>query len=307
MKDRRCLYLAALLIAVFSPISIHAQSLEEFKQNHPRARFFNDAQFYQPQSEADEAASYTTIYGTVLANGPTPEASAWNHVNELKPLLGEDIGNFAPAIQFNGETIQGVMFNRDLGKHKFKTFRFEQQKNGMPVFRSGIGFLVRNEADNPLVVSSFNVKELAGHDLGGAIPPAEVTPAMMTNVRELLEGKPVERSVLGRGKRLRINVGEEKVVIYAGIEGAPAEPQKAISFVAKRGSVQTYPDYQKYLFVASVDTGEILLIEGANSVELDPLQGYVVPKGVVHKTRAPTRTVVLMVETASIVPTGDPS
>jgi hypothetical protein len=31
----------------------------------------------------------------------------------------------------------------------------------------------------------------------------------------------------------------------------------------------------------------------------------VVPKGVVHRTRAAERAVVLMVETAAIVPTGD--
>ena len=50
----------------------------------------------------------------------------------------------------------------------------------------------------------------------------------------------------------------------------------------------------------------IIDIEGAKTVELDPLQGYVVPKGVIHRTRAPNKTVVLMVETAEIVPTGDP-
>jgi hypothetical protein len=30
-----------------------------------------------------------------------------------------------------------------------------------------------------------------------------------------------------------------------------------------------------------------------------------VPRGVVHRTRAPVRTVVLMIEAATIVPTGD--
>jgi mannose-6-phosphate isomerase-like protein (cupin superfamily) len=39
-------------------------------------------------------------------------------------------------------------------------------------------------------------------------------------------------------------------------------------------------------------------------VELRPREGFVVPKGVIHRTRAPERTVILMVETASIVPTG---
>ena len=45
-------------------------------------------------------------------------------------------------------------------------------------------------------------------------------------------------------------------------------------------------------------------LEG-RTVELGPRQGLVVPRGVVHRTRAPTRTVVLMVEAASVVPTGD--
>jgi len=41
------------------------------------------------------------------------------------------------------------------------------------------------------------------------------------------------------------------------------------------------------------------------SIELEPRQGFVVPKGVVHRTRAPEKAVILMVETAAIVPTGD--
>jgi len=41
------------------------------------------------------------------------------------------------------------------------------------------------------------------------------------------------------------------------------------------------------------------------SVELRPKQGFVVPKGVRHRPRAPERTVVLMVEGSGIVPTGD--
>jgi mannose-6-phosphate isomerase-like protein (cupin superfamily) len=45
-------------------------------------------------------------------------------------------------------------------------------------------------------------------------------------------------------------------------------------------------------------------LEG-RTVELGPRQGVVVPKGVVHRTRALERTVVLMVEPASVVPTGD--
>jgi mannose-6-phosphate isomerase-like protein (cupin superfamily) len=38
---------------------------------------------------------------------------------------------------------------------------------------------------------------------------------------------------------------------------------------------------------------------------LEARQGLVVPRGVKHRTRAPERTVILMVENAGIVPTGD--
>ena len=40
-------------------------------------------------------------------------------------------------------------------------------------------------------------------------------------------------------------------------------------------------------------------------VELRPRQGFTVPKGVVHRTRAPERSIILMIENAGIVPTGD--
>jgi mannose-6-phosphate isomerase-like protein (cupin superfamily) len=40
-------------------------------------------------------------------------------------------------------------------------------------------------------------------------------------------------------------------------------------------------------------------------IELRPREGFVVPRGVVHRTRAPERSIILMVETASIIPTGD--
>ncbi|BBO82793.1 cupin domain-containing protein [Desulfosarcina ovata] len=52
--------------------------------------------------------------------------------------------------------------------------------------------------------------------------------------------------------------------------------------------------------------GELFIdIEDSETVTLKQHQGYVVPKGVVHKTRAPEKTVVLMIEKAGIVATGD--
>jgi mannose-6-phosphate isomerase-like protein (cupin superfamily) len=40
------------------------------------------------------------------------------------------------------------------------------------------------------------------------------------------------------------------------------------------------------------------------TIELKPWQGFTVPKGVVHRTRAAERAVILMVENVGIIPTG---
>jgi mannose-6-phosphate isomerase-like protein (cupin superfamily) len=52
--------------------------------------------------------------------------------------------------------------------------------------------------------------------------------------------------------------------------------------------------------------GQLLIdLEDRDTVTLEPHQGYTVPRGVVHRTRAPRRTAILMVEPAGVVPTGD--
>jgi len=52
--------------------------------------------------------------------------------------------------------------------------------------------------------------------------------------------------------------------------------------------------------------GELLLdIEEGETVALRPHQGFTVPRGVVHRTRAPRRTSILMVEREGVAPTGD--
>ena len=51
--------------------------------------------------------------------------------------------------------------------------------------------------------------------------------------------------------------------------------------------------------------GKLLIDLEGRTVDLGPRQGFVVSKGVTHRTRAPQRTVILRGENAGIVPTGD--
>ncbi len=51
--------------------------------------------------------------------------------------------------------------------------------------------------------------------------------------------------------------------------------------------------------------GQLLIDLEDRTIELNPDQGVTIPKGVMHRPRAPQKAVMLMVETSSIQPTGD--
>jgi mannose-6-phosphate isomerase-like protein (cupin superfamily) len=53
--------------------------------------------------------------------------------------------------------------------------------------------------------------------------------------------------------------------------------------------------------------GQFLIDLEDKTITLNPHQGFTIPKGVIHRTRAPERAVILMVEPRSVVPTGDSS
>jgi mannose-6-phosphate isomerase-like protein (cupin superfamily) len=63
-----------------------------------------------------------------------------------------------------------------------------------------------------------------------------------------------------------------------------------------------HDDEDEFFYVVE---GRLLIDLQGRTVELLPRQGFTVPRGVQHRPRAPVRTVILMVEGAGVVPTGD--
>ena len=63
-----------------------------------------------------------------------------------------------------------------------------------------------------------------------------------------------------------------------------------------------HEDDDEFFYVVE---GKLLIDLEGRTLELGPRQGTVVPKGVMHRTRAMERTVMLMVENAGIIPTGN--
>jgi mannose-6-phosphate isomerase-like protein (cupin superfamily) len=77
--------------------------------------------------------------------------------------------------------------------------------------------------------------------------------------------------------------------------------------VVRLGVMQGEYDWHKhdnddeFFFVLD---GEFLVDLPDRTVTLRPREGFVVPRGLEHRTRAPQRAIILMVENAGIIPTG---
>ena len=64
----------------------------------------------------------------------------------------------------------------------------------------------------------------------------------------------------------------------------------------------SHRDNEEFFYVVE---GRFIIELEDQTVELGPRQGFTVPKGVMHRPMAPERTVILMIESAGIKPTGD--
>jgi mannose-6-phosphate isomerase-like protein (cupin superfamily) len=63
-----------------------------------------------------------------------------------------------------------------------------------------------------------------------------------------------------------------------------------------------HDDEDEFFFVLE---GRFLIDLEGETITLEPHQGYTIPRGVLHRTRAPERTVILMMEGSTVQPTGD--
>ena len=63
-----------------------------------------------------------------------------------------------------------------------------------------------------------------------------------------------------------------------------------------------HDDEDEFFYVVS---GRLFIDLAERTIELQPGHAFVVPKDTLHRPRAPGKTVILMVEGAGIVPTGD--
>ena len=293
------IFFSAAVVAADQNVADSAR-MNDFKQKHPTARF-HGAQYFESEGFFERRQTSNLIYGAALATGKSPLESARNFCDEIQGIYANEVGELTPRKLPSGEVLQGVMWNRDIKTHDFFTFRFDQTLNGVPVFRSGIGFLVRSEDGFPLVQSGNNLKEMQDFEADGLKEiAAKVTVLMKRNAAAEMANSNLQvdgaQSILAneRQQESPVEVSDEKLVIWAGNSNVRVAPEAAIQFVATQGTRHDFATYRKFLIVAAVDDGEVLFAEtrihadvsgtvsgqaadGVNASECESLAAFALP------------------------------
>ncbi len=63
-----------------------------------------------------------------------------------------------------------------------------------------------------------------------------------------------------------------------------------------------HDDEDEFFYVID---GNLFIDLEERTIELEQKQGFTIPKGVTHRTRAPERTTIMMIASATVKPTGD--
>ncbi len=187
----------------------------------------------------ERAGRIKRLYGEAFSHGTSPEQSAETFLQSNAHLWGVD-----PA-DLGDRYLQPIMYDRETGTYKFTGVYYTQYREGIPVFRSRLILLVRNEEDYPLVLASADLRNLG--EFEPQIEARSLNPDL--GIASALSFSPG-----------LVNFTEPEMVIWAGVKDMMIEPTVGYSFLGDNGR-PTDGSPEKYLFVTDAETGAILYQE----------------------------------------------
>ncbi|HVP10612.1 MAG TPA: hypothetical protein VMV94_05415 [Phycisphaerae bacterium] len=217
---------AGIDVAVISPAEVAA--MDRVQVAYPGTLFYR------------EGSQLTRLYGRTFEMGETPNDSAQRFLSANADLFGAEAADLLPTTPIlpSGNTLP-LMYEPETGTYRFTLIYHTQYRDGIPVFRSGVRTLVKNEAGYPLVWAGSSLKRLGQFHpdttLRSAVDPATVAPEMTSFTAV-------------------------EPVIWAGVDDKLEAPVHAVTFEASNeGSGSSIP--QKWLYVVDAATGEVLYKE----------------------------------------------
>jgi len=180
------------------------------------------------------------LYGEAFSYGDSPILSANAFIQANANLFGLE------ASDLKYQNLQPIMYNRDTDKYKFTGVNFVQYNNNIPIFRSRLILLIKNEENYPLVYASVDLRDMNNFE-----------PKLDQNILN---------SELGISNAIKlkpnlIQFTKPEMVIWAGIDNKIVQPTLAYNFIGDNGyeNGDSYPE--KYLFVADAYNGDIFYVE----------------------------------------------
>ncbi|MHC4103243.1 MAG: hypothetical protein ACYSW1_20460, partial [Planctomycetota bacterium] len=204
---------------------------------HPEAAF----------ALSPEAGRIERVYGPAFSHGDTGAQSAEAFRLAHVRMFGAEPQDVVPVGPFpDGRHVQPIMYQPETDTYKFTGYFYTQQRDGVPVFRSDLRLLVRNEDQNPLVLAATSLRDLGDFQVGAVAAPAEAAPAS-------------SQMALQRVKAISDFAGDPQVaswrrVIWAGVEEMDVAPRLADEFVITL-------DVDKWLVLTDAVTGAVLYQE----------------------------------------------
>ncbi|HUU84316.1 MAG TPA: hypothetical protein VM243_12505 [Phycisphaerae bacterium] len=199
------------------------------------------------QSQAPQVKFITTgsrvtrVYGQPLSTATTAEGSAEQFRLNQAGVFGTVPDELQPLpFTVGGPLGQPVMYQPETGTYKFTLFRYGQQKDGIPVFRSNMRLLVFNDADFPLVLAASSLRPLGDFAVDASALAQSFAPNTLNTSME--------------------RFSQPETVIWAGAGLEDVEPVLARTFIGERGSMAAR-NYEKWLFVVDPASGRVLYRE----------------------------------------------
>ncbi len=231
-----------LLLIFVSPIFAD-QPREDF---FVPARISAEAAITQLKSETPAVQVYkldqrvTKIYGHAFGSGPSPEATAEQFRLNHAEVLGAEPADLQPvSLLADGQHSIPIMYNESTGQYKFTLVSYSQYRDDIPVFRSDVRLLIRNEPNYPLVLATSALRYLGNFNVSdkGNVDFEAGKNAALSEFSSLTD------------------FTKPRTVIWAGYNDEDAEPRLALEFTGYNDEAE------RWLFVTDASTGEILYKE----------------------------------------------
>ncbi|MFO0784372.1 MAG: hypothetical protein U0636_11890, partial [Phycisphaerales bacterium] len=199
----------------------------------------------------NDGEQISRVFGKAFSHGATPTESAEAFLTQHAAMFGVAPADLAPIGPFvDGEHLVQIMPDRVNGGFKFTGVFYTQTFQGIPVFRSHLCVLVRNEAGFPAVEASSTLWDSTGM--------AEALAGR--NLQQLPSASVYTRKAFN-AFRSQPQMSPAQLVIYAGTERQHVQPRLAVTFEAEAGSSMDPDTHQRILFVVDADNGDILYQE----------------------------------------------